>query len=630
MKKLIQFLLVMIFTLSCFAIFANAALTENQKNTLVEFTEDFLREGVEDRHIVWYGGGGDFAPPSYQMKLVHIESLYYTVAGKRKKLVFMLNPDGYATFADYYFESQNSTGGYLKKGDYLILDCTAFVSLMYKGALGMRFDYCISGHMSSWTTSHYLYDDYADFRRVIDKNGNEIDLFQTIYDDDRDKTKFSLASALTSEVQSTMEVGDIIVGNNANTGLGHILFYAGDGYVYHSSSEPYYLPNGRIAGNLQRKEAISALTNESYTILKVLRINDGVLDEDFKGFTMDYDFDALNTEKSIFDTLNPYIKNITATPIEGTNRFTLTVTASDEFSGGRTVSLASDPGCLIKGSGQGESGILGYYANTTGKIPRNMTWNDAKTNIFTTDRTPGTYYMWVHDAAENISDRYTIVLSADGQVKFYTDSPSYDYPEFEKTPSIENFTKKNTYTSGMYRDVADFQWFAPYAKGAYEIGLMLGTYDGTTFEPNKEITVDELITLISRVHNIYNGGSGVFEQVDPWYAVYRFYAIRHGLIANGEYTDGSAIANRTDMAYLFAKILPKKEYTAINTVTRLPDVNENTKHADSIFLLYRAGLVAGTDPSGTFEPNKTITRAEIAAIITRLADPSTRQHFSYT
>ena len=158
---------------------------------------------------------------------------------------------------------------------------------------------------------------------------------------------------------------------------------------------------------------------------------------------------------------------------------------------------------------------------------------------------------------------------------------------------------------------------------------MLGTYDGTTFEPNKEITVNELITLAARVHNIYYGGSGIFAQGDPWYEIYMRYAVHNGIITNGEFTDRSRTATRTEMAYLFAKILPKKEYQEINTVTRLPDVDENSEHADSIFLLYRAGLVAGTDPSGTFEPNKTVTRAEVAAIITRLVDPAKRKGFRY-
>ncbi len=415
MKRLIQFLLVSMFTLSCLALCANAALTENQKNTLVKFTDDFLREAVDERHIVWYGGGGDFVPPSYQMKLVHVQSLYYTVGNARKKLVFMLNPEGYDTFKDYYFETQNSTGGYLKRGDYMILDCTAFISLMYKGALGLRFDYYTSGHISAWTTAHYLYDDYAASRRALDKDGNEIDIFQTIYADDRDKTKFSLASALTPEVQSTMEVGDIIVGNNANTELGHILFYAGDGYVYHSSSEPHYLPNGKIAGTLQRKEAISELTNESYTILKVLRINDGILDEDFVGYSMDYDFDALNTEKSIFDTKAPEIKSIVISNnfVKG-NTKQITIDVTDEFGNDRISYFAGDGKKVLKSAGKGESGVMGIYIGVSATFPEDtstLEYTDA--NHYELLRARGQYYIWAMDAAGNLSDRYRIIVGKD-------------------------------------------------------------------------------------------------------------------------------------------------------------------------------------------------------------------------
>ena len=212
-----------------------------------------------------------------------------------------------------------------------------------------------------------------------------------------------------------MEVGDIIVGNNANTELGHILFYAGDGYVYHSSSEPHYLPNGKIAGTLQRKEAISELTNESYTILKVLRINDGILDEDFVGYSMDYDFDALNTEKSVFDTKAPEIKSIVISNnfVKG-NTKQITIDVTDEFGNDRISYFAGDGKKVLKSAGKGESGVMGIYIGVSATFPEDtstLEYTDA--NHYDLLRARGQYYIWAMDAAGNLSDRYRIIVGKD-------------------------------------------------------------------------------------------------------------------------------------------------------------------------------------------------------------------------
>jgi len=54
-------------------------------------------------------------------------------------------------------------------------------------------------------------------------------------------------------------------------------------------------------------------------------------------------------------------------------------------------------------------------------------------------------------------------------------------------------------------------------------------------------------------------------------------------------------------------------------------VNAGTKYYDAILTLYKAGVVGGNDAAGTFKPTANITRAEAAAIISRVVLPSTRQ-----
>jgi hypothetical protein len=78
------------------------------------------------------------------------------------------------------------------------------------------------------------------------------------------------------------------------------------------------------------------------------------------------------------------------------------------------------------------------------------------------------------------------------------------------------------------------------------------------------------------------------------------------------------------MVYIFSRALPEKEFEPQNAVNSLPDVNDSTPYNAEIFTLYKAGVLAGSDDLGTFNPNNKITRAEAATIISRVILPSTR------
>jgi hypothetical protein len=78
------------------------------------------------------------------------------------------------------------------------------------------------------------------------------------------------------------------------------------------------------------------------------------------------------------------------------------------------------------------------------------------------------------------------------------------------------------------------------------------------------------------------------------------------------------------MAYIFARSLPQAEFTAQNTVNSLPDVNSGTPYSEQIIMLYKAGVLSGSDGIGTFNPSNSVTRAEAATIISRVILPSMR------
>ena len=50
----------------------------------------------------------------------------------------------------------------------------------------------------------------------------------------------------------------------------------------------------------------------------------------------------------------------------------------------------------------------------------------------------------------------------------------------------------------------------------------------------------------------------------------------------------------------------------------------SSAYAESVYTLYRAGVMCGSDGNGTFLPQSSISRAEAACVISRMADSDRR------
>ena len=177
-----------------------------------------------------------------------------------------------------------------------------------------------------------------------------------------------------------------------------------------------------------------------------------------------------------------------------------------------------------------------------------------------------------------------------------------------------------------FDDVSEISWFYSPIINAYLDGLMVGTSD-RIFLPDSSLTRAQAITLAARVSDLCAGGSGVFEQSGVWYSVYVDYAVEKGIItpeyAASAVMDG--VIPRGEMAALFAAAVPEGYLAEINDVTALPDVDGTTAYSEAIFALYRAGVLTGNDDIGTFAPESGVTRAQAAAIITRVLNASERK-----
>nr|WP_297275564.1 trypsin-like peptidase domain-containing protein [uncultured Agathobaculum sp.] len=192
----------------------------------------------------------------------------------------------------------------------------------------------------------------------------------------------------------------------------------------------------------------------------------------------------------------------------------------------------------------------------------------------------------------------------------------------------ENFTAQTTYTPGQFTDVADDAWYADNVRVAYEYGLINGQ-SATRFAPDSSLTVAEAVKLAACLHSIYNTGSADFASSSPWYRTYADYALQNGILT-AERSDYTQPASRAVFASVLAAALPAEALGAINTIAdgAIPDVSSSASYADAVYLLYRAGVLTGSDSTGRFMPSSTIKRSEAAAIVTRMADPSLRRTFS--
>ena len=188
---------------------------------------------------------------------------------------------------------------------------------------------------------------------------------------------------------------------------------------------------------------------------------------------------------------------------------------------------------------------------------------------------------------------------------------------------LNNFTKKNVCSGGMFRDVANSAWYEKNVAAAYEYGLMNGK-GGGTFDPLGEITIAEVIAIACRLHDTYHARNVDYPTGGKWYDGYVQYALAAGILHDGQFSGYERPAKRAEVAEILASALPDKALAAKKTVDSIPDVTGAERYGAAVYRLYCAGVVGGVDTAGNYAPARTITRAEVAAIATRMADPALR------
>lgn len=179
-----------------------------------------------------------------------------------------------------------------------------------------------------------------------------------------------------------------------------------------------------------------------------------------------------------------------------------------------------------------------------------------------------------------------------------------------------------------FKDVPFGTWYRKDVENANLLGLINGT-SATTYEPLKQLDIASAIKLAACMRVLYEGGdpSTAFPRKagDAWYQPYVDYAKANNIPYN--YPDLKAICTREEFVHIFYAALPAAEYVAINHVAdnAIPDYKLSDTFGVEVYAFYRAGILTGTNTAGTFNAKGGISRAEVAAILSRMFDDTARK-----
>ena len=201
------------------------------------------------------------------------------------------------------------------------------------------------------------------------------------------------------------------------------------------------------------------------------------------------------------------------------------------------------------------------------------------------------------------------------------------------------FTRSRAY-AGEFSDLTPESPFYENAAALYEYGLSNGKDDGT-FGLADSVTVGQAVIFAGRIRGLYRAGDAEAalayrRETTPGALAYLRYLQAEGVLEEGfvsEYPELYEPAARAQVAHILAGVLPEEalpsvhdELVTVGYSSRrfISDVDEYTPYYQDILDLYRKGVCAGSDQTGSFLPGAPITRGALAAMLTRMLDPALR------
>lgn len=211
------------------------------------------------------------------------------------------------------------------------------------------------------------------------------------------------------------------------------------------------------------------------------------------------------------------------------------------------------------------------------------------------------------------------------------------YPEFNDTYEnpgdfiFGDVTDQELIDDLGFKDLKAESWYLKYIYIANYDKIMKGK-SKTAFDPLGKVTMAELACISAKVHSKLMVSSSDIKQVkgEAWYMPYVRYCYENGIYDNDKVVsdaislekaeDWNRAAKRCEVAGMLGRCDNFYKKGFINPdvpLTDISDVKESTPFAEEILLLYRSGVAVG-DINMNFSPMQKVSRAEMAAMITRL------------
>ncbi len=200
----------------------------------------------------------------------------------------------------------------------------------------------------------------------------------------------------------------------------------------------------------------------------------------------------------------------------------------------------------------------------------------------------------------------------------------------------KNYDQEEKDDNDRFNDT-NYHWAAKSIKGMSFIGLFSGYPDGS-FKPDQELTQAEALSLILRLVDIedldeddddedidededededIDEDDSELHDVPLWARHDAHKAAKKGVIKLNRF-HSAVQASRAQVAVLLAKALELEPVDVSDTPFK-DGIYLSAEDVGYIMALYEQGIMVG-DANGCFNPNKAITRAQMAAILERLLD----------
>lgn len=180
--------------------------------------------------------------------------------------------------------------------------------------------------------------------------------------------------------------------------------------------------------------------------------------------------------------------------------------------------------------------------------------------------------------------------------------------------TVSDNTTTDTTVTLPFVDVTDGDWFYDYIEYAYDNKLMNGMSE-TEFAPNTAMSRAMLVTILYRLA----GSPEVVTTETEWYSAGQTWAMEKAISDGTNMTDEITREQLAAMLYRYAGMIGA-DTTASGDITIFTDAESVSEYAtDAVAWAVANELVNGMG-DGTFAPQSSATRAQVAAIFTRAAD----------